>query len=474
MAGEPNVFGNNYLVLKPEEGGMRDLFQLLYSRNICRNGRVDSAEGTNLEELNRRWLIFVSLLAQVVLLRLRNPMLWIGSVIEWWPNLLLENTNLQTLLLNLLKGQVVRPDPQSATYRSVVGHLDVRLDLDKLIKHGDGRYNAALSMMASKLAYENQAFVHRTVKDHWNMEFVEFYQCWNDFQGTMTTQAFMFSDKPTGPDLIVVAFRGTDPFDTADWRTDVDFSWYEIPGVGRIHGGFMKSLGLQRTKGWPKEIEQGPNHHRFAYYAIREKLRHMLRQNDKARFIVTGHSLGGALAILFPAILAMHEEVGMLERMSGIYTFGQPRVGDETFGGYMKKVLNRHTISYYRFVYCNDVVPRLPYDDSTLLFKHFGTCLYYNSCYEGKIVADEPNKNYFSPWKVLPKYLNAAWELSRGLIIGRAKGSDYNEGWFLRFYRLSGLIFPGLPAHGPQDYVNSTRIGTSLIHPNAIQNNKVD
>lgn len=63
----------------------------------------------------------------------------------------------------------MRPDPQSATYRSVVGHLDVRLDLDKLIKHGDGRYNAALSMMASKLAYENQAFVHRTVKDHWNV-----------------------------------------------------------------------------------------------------------------------------------------------------------------------------------------------------------------------------------------------------------------------------------------------------------------
>lgn len=202
----------------------------------------------------------------------------------------------------------------------------------------------------------------------------------------MTTQAFMFSDKPTDPDLIVVAFRGTDPFDMADWRTDVDFSWYEIPKVGRIHGGFMKSLGLQRTQGWPKEIEQGPNHHPFAYYAIREKLRHMLGQNDKARFIVTGHSLGGALAIIFPAILDMHGEVEMLERMSGIYTFGQPRVGDESFGGYMKKVLNRHTISYYRFVYCNDVVPRLPYDDSTLLFKHFGTCLYYNSCYEGKVV----------------------------------------------------------------------------------------
>lgn len=196
----------------------------------------------------------------------------------------------------------------------------------------------------------------------------------------------MFSDKTTDPDLIIVAFRGTDPFDMDDWRTDVDFSWYEIPEVGKIHAGFMKSLGLQKTtEGWPKELEQGKNHQPFAYYAIREKLRDILKKNQKASLIVTGHSLGGSLAILFPAILAMHGEVGMLERMAGIYTFGQPRVGDERFGEHMKEVLNRHKISYYRFVYSNDVVPRLPYDDSTFLFKHFGTCLYYNSCYKGKV-----------------------------------------------------------------------------------------
>lgn len=104
--GESKLF-SNYLVLKPDEGGMRDLFHLLYSRNICRNGRVDCPQGTELNELNRRWLIFVSLLAQVILLHLRKPMSWIGSMLEWWPNLLLDNTNLLTLLLNLLKGDLM-------------------------------------------------------------------------------------------------------------------------------------------------------------------------------------------------------------------------------------------------------------------------------------------------------------------------------------------------------------------------------
>ncbi|KAG6415878.1 hypothetical protein SASPL_123297 [Salvia splendens] len=76
---------------------------------------------------------------------------------------------------------------------------------------------------------------------------------------------------------------------------------------------------------------------------------------ENAKFVVTGHSLGGALAILFPTV---HEEEEVLQRLLGVYTFGQPRIRGQPRVGYLS------------LVYCNDLVPRLPYDNNTFLYKH--------------------------------------------------------------------------------------------------------
>ncbi|CAL9026750.1 unnamed protein product [Prunus brigantina] len=178
----------------------------------------------------------------------------------------------------------------------------------------------------------------------------------------------------------------------------------------------MKALGLIEKEGLIKELKQD-NHHPLAYYTIRRHLRNLVWRDNNTKFVVTGHSLGGALAILFTAILALHDEELLLKRLEGVYTFGQPRVGDEVFQKFMEKQMEVHDIKYHRIVYSNDLVPRVPSDSPTFLFKHFGKCLYYNSFYKQKVKGINPNKNYFNLRAAMSKHLTAIWELIRSFII---------------------------------------------------------
>ncbi|XP_073266504.1 triacylglycerol lipase OBL1 isoform X2 [Populus alba] len=456
-------FSSSYMLLKPEELTFFDLINILFSTDIEKRKFVDSAEVKE-EDFQRRWLIFISIVVQKLLQFFSKPISSFGSLVEMWLNLLSSNGGFGSLLLNTIEGKVVIPEKRSASFVSITGNYDLRTELDRNIKHGDPRYYAELSMMASKASYENKEYLETIVNHHWEMELLGSYDFWNDYQDKATTQAFLLRDKKDDHDTIVLAFRGTEPFDADAWCSDFDLSWYEIPDVGRIHGGFMKALGLQKCLGWPKEMKQNSSRPApLAYYALRDILKGILSQNDQTKYIVTGHSLGGALAILFPAVLAFHDEKLLLDRLQGIYTFGQPRVGDGNFGKYMENILEQNTIPYYRFVYGSDIVPRLPYDDKALMFKHFGTCLYYNRNYEVQAIEEEPNKNYFSLRGAIPMMVNAFFELIRSFTISSTRGREYKERWFLRGFRVTGLLLPGVPAHLIQDYVNSTRLGSANV-----------
>ncbi|XP_010070350.2 triacylglycerol lipase OBL1 [Eucalyptus grandis] len=448
-------FSSGYMLLSPEKVGVVDLFRILIHSDVGNRKFIDSSGETE-ESFQRRWIMFLSVLAQKLLLLVAKPLSGIGWAIEFWLNLLSSNQNLGGLLVNCLRGKPVIPHKESESFISFIGNLDKRVELDTRISPGEKEYYADLSMMASKASYENEAYLRTTVTQHWQMEFLGFYDFWNDYLQKTTTQAFMLRDR----DTIVVAFRGTEPFNADDWCSDIDLSWYELRHIGKIHGGFMKALGLQRNEGWPKE---SPETKPLAYYEVRKKLKSLLGENDKVKYVLTGHSLGGALAILFPAILAMHGETGLMERLEGVYTFGQPRVGDDKFGKYMEGVLEERKIKYFRFVYGYDIVPRLPYDNRAFMFKHFGKCCHFNRKYEGKIVEEEPNKNYLSPLHVIPMMMDAWHELKRSFTIHREIGPGYKEGLLLRFFRVIGLLIPGIPAHSPRDYVNAMRLGVPKL-----------
>ncbi|XVE55883.1 hypothetical protein DITRI_Ditri03aG0192900 [Diplodiscus trichospermus] len=465
----PDNFADDYFSLNPEETSFSDAFRQLFSSNLETRSFVGNKKTqvfpfsttgqTGITNICRRLIIFFTWIAEKLLILWRGPMALVGYVLEFWLNLFSGNGGLFNLLLNLLTWKFWWPNSHSPKFTSMIGHIDTRVELDKNIKPGDKKYKSALSMMAAKMSYENQAFIDTNITKHWKMKFLKFYNCWNEFQERYSTQAFMLQDTRSNPNLIVVAFRGTEPFDADDWRTDIDLSWYQLKGMqgAKTHSGFMQALGMQKTTGWPKNIERRID--LYAYYAIRKDLREVLQENPEAEFILTGHSLGGALAILFVSVLMLHEEDELLKRLDGVYTFGQPRVGDELFGDYMKEKMRKLNVKYFRYVYSNDMVPRVPYDGNVLLFKHFAPCLFVNCLYIEKILPEEPNKNYFSLIWMFPTMMIANWELMRGFMMP-LMGADYKEGWVLRMWRMVGLMVPGVSAHAPQDYVNSTRLAS--------------
>jgi predicted lipase len=136
-------------------------------------------------------------------------------------------------------------------------------------------------------------------------------------------------------DTIIVAFTGTEVHEWQDILTDIQF-WHSKAEVGKVHTGFYKAYHKLKFP---------------VYRAILELNKEKLR-----KIYWTGHSLGGALAVIF----ASYYKSGV------VYTYGQPKVGDWEFSHHADKVLD-----LYRIVNDIDMIPPLP--PSILGYTHCGT-----------------------------------------------------------------------------------------------------
>lgn len=169
------------MVLLPDKVGTGDLVKLLHTGDAKESKAVDCEGHVCLEWIAHRWMIFISIIIQKFLLALTKPMAWIGSTIEEWLNLMASTDRgfFATLFNYLLEGTSL-PDSKSKDYRSFLALADDRVRLDENIRPEDGRYLGALTIMASKLVYENPARIENTVRQYWNeMEFLEVLQCSN-------------------------------------------------------------------------------------------------------------------------------------------------------------------------------------------------------------------------------------------------------------------------------------------------------
>ncbi len=122
-----------------------------------------------------------------------------------------------------------------------------------------------------------------------------------------------------GPGFRMVAFRGTHR--PENWRSNLLFISHKTPW-GRVHKGFKSAMDSL----WPDVAEY-----------VRDA------RERRLSVWITGHSLGGAMAMLAAARLVTEEKV----EIHGIYTFGQPPAGYTRFARRFKSELNDR---YIRFV----------------------------------------------------------------------------------------------------------------------------
>jgi triacylglycerol lipase len=134
-------------------------------------------------------------------------------------------------------------------------------------------------------------------------------------------------------DMLVLSFRGTQPSRIADLKTDLDAFMVNVPGQtqeqAKVHRGFLT-----------------------AFNSIKDPVNAILEANSDLPVYVTGHSLGGALALVATRYIAN-------QSLGACYTFGGPRVCNEAFA---------HQIftPVYRVVNGSDAVPAVPPNTMTM------------------------------------------------------------------------------------------------------------
>ena len=152
------------------------------------------------------------------------------------------------------------------------------------------------------------------------------------------TQCFICRqhDKNKAP-YIVVAFRGTEK-KVSDWLTDANAVPYPNMEPIKVHKGFLRALRDKKDK-------NGKNVLSIIQDAL-IKTNAKDENGDMLPVFFTGHSLGGALALLTTRELAP-------DINGACYTFGGPRVANYEYFGNMKTPV-------FRVVNSADIVPRVP------------------------------------------------------------------------------------------------------------------
>lgn len=217
----------------------------------------------------------------------------------------------------------------------------------------------------------------------------------NDALCVVATAQFVLSHDGTAALLV---FRGTEPMNVVNWLTNFEVTTRPFPGGGRVHTGFYRNVEAL----WDRVTDA------IAGAGALESL------------YVAGHSMGGAMAVLAAARLFTAQYAAWQPLVRGVYTFGQPMVGDaefaQRFGGALGEVLYTH-------VYRRDLVPHMPPRTVGGGFRAFGDERFAAHTDDGWSLAPDARRALFGAWA----WASAAVSYGLGrLAIGRRLALPYS------------------------------------------------
>lgn len=160
---------------------------------------------------------------------------------------------------------------------------------------------------------------------------------------------------------VVIAFRGTNGM--TDWEVDVSASKVDFEPLEDEVQGNAGCFAFCRKSNGPR-VHQGFYDCVFpAFKDIEELVLPLMNSPTPRRFIVTGHSLGGAMStIAFGYLLKCFDWAASPHQIVNI-SAGSPRVGDALFVNWMETEVAKlgPTKSFIaRIVHDHDIVPHVP------------------------------------------------------------------------------------------------------------------
>lgn len=181
--------------------------------------------------------------------------------------------------------------------------------------------------------------LEKILKESPNCEIINYYNLKNGTQVGITV-----SHKKQ---RISIIFRGTNQI--KDWLYDLMICKTRLENDIYVHSGFYKCL-----------LEYN------LFFNLLENIKNLIKEYPEYELILTGHSLGAALATLCGYLLTYYINTNIT-----VISFASPRIGNKKFA---EDYNNKNNLRHFRFVNGKDIVTAIPY----FFYYHVGKCILIN------------------------------------------------------------------------------------------------